>query len=153
MVRPCGILRRDAIETRGDYLIARGSCRRRFVHSARAGCLLAAGLIKSRSARFIYVPVAVGNDHLRFDLRLSSHCATPATAGFSHRGPCDAVNHFTFNCGLNTDCAQRSRRPRAAHWTTDRLLIANCGLPIADFRLLISGLIKSAIGNRQLAMI
>jgi hypothetical protein len=26
-------------------------------------------------------------------------------------------------------------------------------LPIADFRLLISGLIKSAIGNRQLAMI
>jgi hypothetical protein len=32
-------------------------------------------------------------------------------------------------------------------------LIANCGLPIADFRLLISGLIKSAIGNRQLAMI
>ena len=147
MVRPCGILRRDAIETRGDYLIARGSCRRRFVHSARAGCLLAAGLIKSRSARFVYVPVAVGNDHLRFDLRLSSHCATPATAGFSHRGPCHAVNHFTFNRGLNTDCAQRSRRPRAAHWTTNRFLIADCRFSIADFGFNQIGNWQSAISN------
>ncbi len=109
MVRPCGILRRDAIEARGNYLIARGSCGRRFVHSARAGCLLAAGLVESRSARFVYIPIALGNDHLRFDLRLSSHRATPATPGFSHRGPRDAVNHFPFSTDFDTDYAQRSR--------------------------------------------
>ena len=109
MVRPCGILRQDAIEARGDYLIARGSCGRRFVHSARAGCLLAAGLVKSRSARFIYILIAVGNDHLRFDLRLSSHRATPATPGFSHRGPRHAADHFPFSPDFNTDYAQRSR--------------------------------------------
>src|SRR6185503_3405032 len=85
MVRPCGILRRDAIEARGDYLIARGSCRRRFVHSARAGRLLAAGLIESGSARSLCLLVTFGNDRHRFDLRLSSHRATAATTSFSHR--------------------------------------------------------------------
>ncbi len=120
MVRPCGILRRDAIEARGDYLIARGSCRRRFVHSARARCLLAAGLIKSWSARPVCISVAVGNDHHRFDLRLSSHRATSTTPGFSYRGARHAVNNFSFNPDFNTDYAQRSRCPGAAHWTTDR---------------------------------
>ena len=109
MVRPCGILRRDAIEARGDYFIARGSCRRRFVHSARAGCLLAAGVIESGPARSIRFPVAVGNDHHRFDLRLSSHRATSTTSVFSHHGPGHTANHFHFSADFNPDYAQRSR--------------------------------------------
>ena len=109
MVRPYGILRQDAIEARGDYLIARGSCRRWFVYSARAGCLLAAGLIKSRSARFVCIPVAVGDDHHCFDLRLSSHRATSTTSGFSDPGPGHTSDRFPFSPDFNPDDAQRSR--------------------------------------------
>ena len=109
MVRPCGILRQDAIEARGDYLIARGSCRRWFVHSARTGRLLAAGLIKPGPARFISLLITAGNDHHRFDLRLSPHCTPATTSGFSHRGPRHAAYHLTPDPDFNRDYAQRSR--------------------------------------------
>src|ERR1041385_1295229 len=116
----------DAIEARGDCFIAGGSCRRGFVHCARARCLLKTSPIKPGPARPIYFPVASGHHHLRIDLRLSPHRASPAITGFSDCGPGRIANHLAVHPDFDPDSAQRSRRPGAACWTTNRRLIADC---------------------------